>query len=569
MAKDRIEIEVLAKGVKDAQKDIKGLKKEIGKTGEQTKTSGESMVGTFAAIAAGAFAAFQTIKKGMSLAKEFALFQQSTKAMEAQFGVSSDKIIKKLNEVAKGTISNADLISSANRAMALNVTTDIDEMAQLMEVARVRGQAMGLDTEQAFSDLVTGIGRGSPLILDNLGIITKGWDKEAKEAGKAMDTQFILNKVLQDGAAILEKTGDVALTNAEKFQQMEATAKNIRLVIGEQLLPEVLKVTDAFRGMGEGKGLEFVIRGVRSLVALVRFLALQFTMTWRLFVSLVTPFITAIQSVIDNFDSLKKAVAGFGDVLAKLKTGDFIGALQELKEVGTDTFDALRETGNQAFTETLGRLKEQLNGAVGELGQFKESFVSIFAEIEKAESEFVERQKESSDSLVATEKKNRESITRIYQNSVKAMTDALFDFNKSAKEKLKEVFMAIIDTIANEIVARGMAMIGLGIATLRPDRVARGTALVASASAIKGIGAAVTSKFRTGTDFSPEGTALVGEDGPEIVELPQGARVVPNNQVTNNSNDNRNITINVQANDSIEFVNDLQSTYGINVFEGG
>jgi hypothetical protein len=569
MAKDRIEIEVLAKGVKDAQKDIKGLKKEIGKTGEQTQKSGESMVGTFAAIAAGAFAAFQTIKKGMSLAKEFALFQQSTKAMEAQFGVSSDKIIKKLNEVAKGTISNADLISSANRAMALNVTTDIDEMAQLMEVARVRGQAMGLDTEQAFSDLVTGIGRGSPLILDNLGIITKGWDKEAKEAGKAMDTQFILNKVLQDGAAILEKTGDVALTNAEKFQQMEATAKNIRLVIGEQLLPEVLKVTDAFRGMGEGKGLEFVIRGVRSLVALVRFLALQFTMTWRLFVSLVTPFITAIQSVIDNFDSLKKAVAGFGDVLAKLKTGDFIGALQELKEVGTDTFDALRETGNQAFTETLGRLKEQLNGAVGELGQFKESFVSIFAEIEKAESEFVERQKESSDSLVATEKKNRESITRIYQNSVKAMTDALFDFNKSAKEKLKEVFMAIIDTIANEIVARGMAMIGLGIATLRPDRVARGTALVASASAIKGIGAAVTSKFRTGTDFSPEGTALVGEDGPEIVELPQGARVVPNNQVTNNSNDNRNITINVQANDSIEFVNDLQSTYGINVFEGG
>ena len=35
---------------------------------------------------------------------------------------------------------------------------------------QVRGRAMGLSTTQAFGDIVTGIGRMSPLILDNLGI---------------------------------------------------------------------------------------------------------------------------------------------------------------------------------------------------------------------------------------------------------------------------------------------------------------------------------------------------------------------------------------------------------------
>lgn len=34
--------------------------------------------------------------------------------------------------------------------------------------------------------------------------------------------------------------------------------------------------------------------------------------------------------------------------------------------------------------------------------------------------------------------------------------------------------------------------------------------------------------FRNGTDYSPGGLSLVGEDGPEILNLPQGSQVVPN-----------------------------------------
>lgn len=34
--------------------------------------------------------------------------------------------------------------------------------------------------------------------------------------------------------------------------------------------------------------------------------------------------------------------------------------------------------------------------------------------------------------------------------------------------------------------------------------------------------------FASGTDYAPGGMALVGENGPELVNLPRGAQVVPN-----------------------------------------
>ena len=46
-------------------------------------------------------------------------------------------------------------------------------MTALINVARSRGAAMGLTLTQAFNDIVTGLGRESALILDNLGITIK------------------------------------------------------------------------------------------------------------------------------------------------------------------------------------------------------------------------------------------------------------------------------------------------------------------------------------------------------------------------------------------------------------
>jgi len=547
MAKDRIEIEVLAKGVKGAQKDIEKLKKEIGKTGQQTESTGDNMIGKFAAIAAGAFAAFQTIKKAMNLANEFALFEQGVKAMETQFGVSSKKILKSLGEVSKGTISNADLISSANRAMALNVTQDVDQMAQLLEVARVRGQAMGVDTTQAFNDIVTGIGRASPLILDNLGIITKGWADEARAAGKAFDAQFILNKVLADGAKILERTGDVAVTNAEKFQQIEASFKNAKLAIGQQLLPEILKVTDAIADLGGSKGMEIVIRSTRTLIALARFLALQFTLLGRGMVASITPFINLIKNVVERWD--------------------------ELKTAGKDTFTVLKGILGDTVTDTQESLKNQFDAGKKEITDFKDSVLNIFSEIDTAFAESNRKRlaltTERTQAEIEAEKAaamKKAKIISIFTDTLATESVKAGEINKKA---LKKTMIATINAIANELKAFATAALAKAIILLSPGGVARAIAGLAAVSTVQALATKSLGGFRQGTRFSPSGPAVVGEAGPEIVNFPQGTSVTPTNEINTENNDNRNITINVSSPNAIEFVNELQSTYGISIFEGG
>lgn len=47
-----------------------------------------------------------------------------------------------------------------------------------------------------------------------------------------------------------------------------------------------------------------------------------------------------------------------------------------------------------------------------------------------------------------------------------------------------------------------------------------------------GTGGLAFPKFASGTDFAPGGTAWVGEQGPELVNLPRGAQVIPNSIAT-------------------------------------
>jgi hypothetical protein len=48
--------------------------------------------------------------------------------------------------------------------------------------------------------------------------------------------------------------------------------------------------------------------------------------------------------------------------------------------------------------------------------------------------------------------------------------------------------------------------------------------------------------FASGTDFAPGGLAMVGENGPEIVNLPRGSQVIPNDVVRQSSNGSPSIT---------------------------
>jgi len=128
---------------------------------------------------------------------------------------NSEAILSALKTASQGTISETDLILGANRAMMLGLSSNATELAQLMEVAAFRARAMGITTTQAWDNIVTGIGRKSPLILDNLGIVGLKMDDTTSKAE-------IMSQVIVEGQKQIAEAGGLTVDAAAQFEQLDA-----------------------------------------------------------------------------------------------------------------------------------------------------------------------------------------------------------------------------------------------------------------------------------------------------------------------------------------------------------
>ena len=197
-----------------------------------------------------------TINKFAQQALELGKLGASTQRTQASFeqlaqsvGQSSDQMLAAMREATAGTVNNSELMLAANRAIMLGVADDADKMARLMAVAIERGRSLGLSAQQAVSDLITGIGRMSPEILDNLGIIgaTAAIEEYATSVGKTADQltdlerkQALVNIVLSQSSS----GGQVADDAAAAFERMDAALQNSRAALGEMFAPAVSAIAN-------------------------------------------------------------------------------------------------------------------------------------------------------------------------------------------------------------------------------------------------------------------------------------------------------------------------------------
>lgn len=181
------------------------------------------------------------MSKAFELGEEAAKLQRLADAgdeVARQYGGSMDLIIEKVREASLGAVSEMDIIRSANKAMMLGLGADADQLANLMEIAAFRGRAMGVSTTQAFDDIVRGVGRASPLILDNLGIVVKLGDvneeyaasvgKTVQQLTAAEKKQALLNAVLSEGNQMLADAGGLAEDNATAYERWNAELENTK-----------------------------------------------------------------------------------------------------------------------------------------------------------------------------------------------------------------------------------------------------------------------------------------------------------------------------------------------------
>tara|TARA_R110000744_G_scaffold139031_2_gene250032 strand:+ start:412 stop:3084 length:2673 start_codon:yes stop_codon:yes gene_type:complete len=195
------------------------------------------------------FAMSLGIRQLIRFSSQTAKVQSMERAFNTLSGGSNNatEALIKLKKATNNTMSQFDLFKQANNAMLLGVSKNSDEMAEMFDIAQRLGNALGQDTASSVESLVTGIGRQSKLMLDNIGIMVR--TKEAYE-----DYARVLNKSTEsltdaekktaffnatmDSARLLSKLLSPEIKdNQQAFETFNASMSDLAMELGEALMP--------------------------------------------------------------------------------------------------------------------------------------------------------------------------------------------------------------------------------------------------------------------------------------------------------------------------------------------
>ena len=208
----------------NATKQVADNTAKIQAPAQAAATSFGTLFSAFSAanIATGLFNKLtEEIGKFVATGTKLAAVEAGFERLAGSTGQSSAKMLAALNAGTKGLVANYDLMQSANKAMLLGLPVTEQSLGELASAATALGRAMGQDATQSLDDLITALGRSSPMILDNLGLTVK-----VGEANEAY-------------AAKLGKTAE-ALTDAEKkmafYEAAMEAARKKTAELGDQSL---------------------------------------------------------------------------------------------------------------------------------------------------------------------------------------------------------------------------------------------------------------------------------------------------------------------------------------------
>lgn len=242
---------------RNAEHAMKQAETATDKLNGMMATLKKNWLGITAAVAGASLA----LNRAWNLAELASKYEQSRQAfhsMVSAMGKDAETEFGKIKKMAAGLIDDKTLVEASNRAMSLGIP--LEKIGDLMLIARAKARDMGITTTQAFNDIVTGIGRASPMILDNLGLTLKiGSANEAMAAslGKSVeqltdaDKKFaVLNATIDAGAEALDRHNLSSKTTAERMESMVVTMRQVQLISGQALLRGISVLTGAWYGLG-------------------------------------------------------------------------------------------------------------------------------------------------------------------------------------------------------------------------------------------------------------------------------------------------------------------------------
>ncbi|MBT7928895.1 hypothetical protein HN682_03145, partial [Candidatus Peregrinibacteria bacterium] len=238
---------------------VKGYSKSSILGVRNTRILGGSLAVLRSKLLIAAFAILPVIR-GFSKLFKLAGESAKIKTMERSFlnlgkelGFSS-KSLERLQDATDNTVDRFGLLEQANNALLLGVVKNDKEMAQLFDTAQRLAKAVGKDAKFGIESLVTGLGRQSRLMLDNLGIIVKSeeaYKSYAIEIGKTVNTltaqekkTAFLKAGLESARVKVEALGAETLDASDTFKQLSVDSKGLGESIGLFFTPALVWVSE-------------------------------------------------------------------------------------------------------------------------------------------------------------------------------------------------------------------------------------------------------------------------------------------------------------------------------------
>ena len=199
----------------------------------------------------------ESAKAGMEMAA------QADGVIKAFNAMDDPNLLDNLRKATKGTVNDVQLMTAAVQAKDFRIP--LEDLGKYLQFAQLKAQQTGQSVDYMTNSIVTGLGRKSPMILDNLGISAAEISEKTKETGdfmkavaKIVDTQ-------------LAAAGDTYVSAADKAAQKTAEWENAQRRLGEQLLPLTESYEDFFAETKVGiiNLISWLVENRKSILTLV------------------------------------------------------------------------------------------------------------------------------------------------------------------------------------------------------------------------------------------------------------------------------------------------------------
>lgn len=150
-------------------------------------------------------------------------------------------LLENLRKATKNTVNDVQLMTAAVQAKDFRIP--LEDLGKYLQFAQLKAQQTGQSVEYMTDSIVTGLGRKSPLILDNLGISAAEISEKTKETGDFMKA------VAEIVDTQLAKAGETYISAADRAAQKTVELENAQKALGDEILPLKEQWDDAYADM--------------------------------------------------------------------------------------------------------------------------------------------------------------------------------------------------------------------------------------------------------------------------------------------------------------------------------